>query len=118
MTDLPPLSKFDEWLMRHQRIDAAWIKTEHAWLKARRAPENWRNHREFRPGTFYLDHGYTPMILIELDEWDMLRGISLVDGNEINSDLYHCGPVKVTEAEAKEQLKVVQAEKAAADGGA
>lgn len=63
-----------------------------------------RYRRPFRPGRFYLDHGDEPMILIELTKDDTLRGIRLRDGQEVHSDLYHCGPEPVTEEEAKAKL--------------
>ncbi len=54
---------------------------------------NWRRFmasRELRPGQFYENCNYHPMVCISNDGGD-ITGVSLIDGEIRCCDLYHCG---------------------------
>lgn len=93
----------DDWLDEHPKIDRL-INRSYIW---RRAPRDFirrlRAKREWRPGSFYLDHGNEPCVLVRLHD-DMLTGVSLVDGRLIGGcSIYACGPEHVTEEEARQR---------------
>lgn len=59
---------------------------------------------EFRPGDFYEDCRYHPMVCVEvLDDEDELTGIDLLTGALGSCSVAHCGPVKLSPAEAVER---------------
>lgn len=109
---------WDRFLIEHQKfflfLVRYWYdpKRKLKWyLNLPAVIKDWRYRHQFKPGSFYLDHGYTPMILIEQEKDGTLRGVSLIDGKEINSDLYHCAPESVDEKTAWAQVKTVREEK-------
>ena len=97
--------KLDLWLDRYPKIDHAYtevyIKVQQVKHAPRHAYDNWRERRFWTPGSFYLDHGYTPCVLTEMDQYGTLEGVSLVDGKVIGGcSIHHCGPEKVSRKEA------------------
>ena len=71
--------------------------------------ENNDNHVFVRPdikvGDLYEDCAYLPLRCTEVEECeygDTILGESLLDGTIRSCDIYHCGPRKLTEAEAQE----------------
>lgn len=62
--------------------------------------------REIRPGDFYEDCRYHPMVCVDNYRGDDLRGVSLITGMGPSScSMFHCGVVKMTEKEALERKR-------------
>ena len=66
----------------------------------------WWTVDPIEPGDFYEDCRYHPVLCVSADyaaDVDDLRGISLVDGGIGSCSPRHCGPVKLTPAQAIER---------------
>lgn len=86
-------TKWDLWLDKHPKTDM-FINRLH---RLRRLPKNrlqdYKAWRTWKPGMYYLDHGSHPCVLIELEQFDALVGVSLVDGSiKGGCSIYACGP--------------------------
>lgn len=113
---------FYEYLEEHPKLDKMHSRWLESWLwvawwhikkffRFRRNFLDWRFRRQFKPGVFYEDCAYRPMILIEVREKETLRGITLTDGIERWCDLWHCGPEIVSEEYAKKSAEKLRAER-------
>lgn len=107
------MTRLDLFLDRHPKLSKAqwwlWLNTKGRW----RELQSWREQREWKPGSAYLDHGYEPCILIEID-YGALTGVSLVDGRLIGGcDIHACGPERVSLKEARTIAEVIKKMKAA-----
>lgn len=93
----------DRWLDKHPKIDRLTWKYYELKRLPRRWVQNLQARREWRPGMYYLDHGSTPCVLVRIEDYDSLVGVSLVDGRIISGcSIYHCGPEATDEKAAWE----------------
>jgi hypothetical protein len=105
-------TKFDMWLEKHPKLDHHYTNLYVRYRMILHTPrhkfDDWRERRFWKPGSFYLDHGYTPCALIEFD-FGALVGVSLVDGKVIGGcNIYHCGPEKISRGEAMKIAAVLK----------
>lgn len=60
------------------------------WARTRYRYDMYKAERELRPGQFYEDCTYEPMLCFQNIEGGLL-GVSLISGKIRGCDLYHCG---------------------------
>lgn len=94
-------TRYDRFLSRHKRIDRV-----DTWLWRHRPRILWQIHLEHREmarwhaGTTFLEHGHTPAVIIELDDYDGYTAVSMVDGHTMGGSIFNCGPEPITWQEA------------------
>jgi len=87
---------------RVQRLIDRWWMGPRIHLRDLKAwPADLKDRRRYKPGGFFLDHGYTPCVIVaDTPDKDAVHGVSMLDGKFTVSDRYHCGPKPCTQAEA------------------
>lgn len=118
-------TRWEAFLARHRALEkidlwcwVRWSRTKR-FFSFRQRWQDWRYLHKFKPGQCFLDHGHEPCVLLDssFDDGETLRGISLVDGREIWSDLYNCGPEPVSFETARSKAKEIKEERERAAAG-
>lgn len=104
--------KIDAWLEKHPRLDRLhdrwWVIRRRVQYGPRNLLNSIQEWREWKPGSYYLDHGSIPCVLIRRD-YGSLLGVSLVTGDIMGGcDIYHCGPEHIEEKEAWELARALR----------
>ncbi len=108
-------TKLDIWLNKHPRVDKVYSHFMiYYWCRVRGLKQiypRWKRMRPFRPGSFYLDHGTEPCVVVSIED-EAILGVSMVDGRLVGGcDLWHCGPVPVTMQQAGAAVKRMKEER-------
>lgn len=105
-------TRWYRFLDGHPRIDKAhdWYLTHLRPRAIRWEIERRLEYRRWQPGTTFLEHGHTPAVMFELDEYDGYTAVSMVDGRTMGGSIFHCGPEIITPKEAMKRANEMRAE--------